>query len=583
MYETRVSRVFGLFAMGVALLGVRAFVLQVATRDKVIAEHERRVRGRVVLVPHRGDVLWADGTPAATDVPGFRVEIDPRAFQARRVKCGRCGAIGVPRREPPCCAECGGDTSLEPLPQPDLDALARLLGVPADDVRAGFERAIGEHARRPDYRWHLLVEGVARENAVELSLASDRFPGVVARAKLVRETDAVAAPIVGATGPAWEEEKDELTDPQSERPYSLPEVYAMRFGRRGLEKAFDESLRGDPGISERQPRRGEGAAREPKVLRAVQDGGTLRTTLRRDVQVLAEEIVAAAPGDAAAVVVDVRDGGVVALASRAKDGMNHAVCSIRPGSVFKLVTALALLEEGVSTEETVACAGRGRLPSGAKYVCDDVHGALSFHDAFADSCNAYFATMAERVGPEALERAARELGFDENPTLHQPGSPPLFHPVWGAGARWYPDDMQKIGIGQGKALASPMQVAIAYARVASGGRRLTPFLVDAERPADAESDPSLARWAPVLRDAARRVVTAGTAHGVPALEALEAAGKSGTGDVDTAGTMNNAWFVAFAPASAPRYAAAVVYEKVAGHGAGTAGPAVARLLAEALR
>jgi penicillin-binding protein 2 len=583
MYETRVSRVFGLFAAGLALLGVRAFVLQVASRSEVIEAHQRRVRGRVVLVPHRGDVLWADGTPAATDVPGWRVEIDPRAFQARRVRCGRCGATGVPRREPPCCAECGADSQLEPLPQPDLDALARLLGVPADEVRRGFERAIGEHLRRPEYRWHLLVDGIQRENAVELALAGDRFPGVAAHAKLVRETDAAAAPVVGSTGPVWDEEVDELTDPQRDRVYSVAEVYAMRFGRRGLESAFDERLRGDPGITTRRPRRSDGTAREPEVLIPVKDGGALRTTMRRDVQAVAEEIVAAADGAAAAVVVDVRDGSVVAISSRSQDGLNHAVASIRPGSVFKLVTALALLESGVSTDETVTCTGRGRLPSGARYKCDETHGSLSFRQAFADSCNAYFATMAERVGPEALERAARELGFAENPTLHLPGSPPLFHPVWGDGSRWRPADMGLVGIGQGKALASPLQVAIAYARIASGGRRLTPYLVDDDRPPPAEIDASLARWAPQIADAARRVVTAGTGHGVPSLEAVEAAGKSGTGDLDAKGKENNAWFVAFAPASAPRYAAAVVFEKVGAHGASIAGPEVARLLAEALR
>jgi cell division protein FtsI/penicillin-binding protein 2 len=583
MYETRVSRVFGFFATGMALLCVRAFTLQVANRENVIEAHQQRVRGRVVLVPHRGDVLWADGTPAATDVPGWRVEIDPRAFQARRVRCSRCGAVAVPRREPACCAECGNDVGLMPLPQPDLGALARLLGVAEDELRSGFERAIGEHARRPEYRWHLLVDGIAREKALELALAGDRFPGVVAHAKLVRETDAAASPVVGSIGPAWDKERDELTDPERDRVYSVAEVYAMRFGRRGLEAAFDESLRGDTGITTRRPRRADGTAREPEVKIPVKDGVPLRTTLRREVQALAEEVVAATDGAAAAVVVDVRDGAVVAISSRSKDGLNHAVASIRPGSVFKLVTALALLEAGVTPDETVNCAGHGPLPSGAKYKCDAVHGSMSFNEAFADSCNAYFATMAERVGPAAMERAARELGFDENPTMHLPGSPPLFHSAWGGGARWWPDDMRHVGLGQGKALASPLQVAIAYARIASGGRRLTPYLVDVERPAEAETDASLARWAPQLRDAARRVVTAGTARGVPALDALEAAGKSGTGDLDTAGTKNNAWFVAFAPASAPRYAAAVVYEGVGGHGAGTAGPSVARLLAEALR
>jgi penicillin-binding protein 2 len=107
--------------------------------------------------------------------------------------------------------------------------------------------------------------------------------------------------------------------------------------------------------------------------------------------------------------------------------------------------------------------------------------------------------------------------------------------------------------------------------------------VDEDRPAAAGLDASVARYAPLIAEAARRVVTSGTAGGIRELDEVEAAGKSGTGDVVASGKSNNAWFVAYAPASAPRYVAAVVYEAVPGHGATTAGRPVARLLAEALR
>jgi penicillin-binding protein 2 len=360
--------------------------------------------------------------------------------------------------------------------------------------------------------------------------------------------------------------------------YTRAEVYSMRFGKSGLEAAFDARLRGEPGTARRDRR-----SRAPVEMRPVVDGSPLVTTLRRDVQTAAEEVVAAAPGDGAAVVLDLSDGGVIALASKSKDGLEHAVSAIRPGSVFKLATALALLDAGVSPQETVLCQGKGRLESGRGYTCDGVHGDVAFTAAFAHSCNCYFSTMAERVGPDGMIRACEKLGLDVNPRLRLVGSPCGLEPAWGEGSIWRPADIAKIGIGQGKALVSPLQVAVAYGRIATGGRMIEPYLVDEDRPAAAALDASVARYAPLIAEAARRVVTSGTAGGIRELDDVEAAGKSGTGDVVASGKSNNAWFVAYAPASAPRYVAAVVYEAVPGHGATTAGRPVARLLAEALR
>jgi penicillin-binding protein 2 len=294
------------------------------------------------------------------------------------------------------------------------------------------------------------------------------------------------------------------------------------------------------------------------------------------------------------VVIDLADGAIVAIASHSDDEMHHAVCSIRPGSVFKLVTALAILESGVPTGDTVLCQRRGPLPGGGRYVCDEEHGTISFADAFAHSCNAYFETMAQRVGRDAMLRACHELGLDANPDIGLPGTPCGLHPRWGDGAKWWDPDLPRISIGQGKALVSPLQVVIAYARIAAGGRMLEPYLVADRSPRSIPVDPSLAQFSPLLRDAARRVVEYGTGKNVRELREIDAAGKSGTGDLygehkgatrdpTRSDKLNNTWFVAFAPSSNPRYAAVVVYESVEGFGATNAGPGAARLLAEALK
>ncbi len=585
MYETRLSRVFALYGGLLALLAVRAFTLQVVTRDEVLDDHRKRVRGRIVVAPRRGEILWDDRTPIVSNEPGFSVEIDFKSFYANRWSCGDCAAVMQPKQEPVACAECGSDRALARATRPDA-LLADLLGLGREEYEAALLGADAKQAKHPDYRYHEFFRDVDRDTATRIALAADRLPGIIVRARSRRTPVDAASEVVGTTREPYPEDVLELSDPErkerGERVYSIAEIYPLRFGARGLEKAFDDELRGAPGISRRTPRDKDGRARDPAVEIPVVDGVVLHTTLSRDVQVLAEEIVAAAPGNAAAVVLDVTSGAVVAIASKSKDGLNHAVCSILPGSVFKLATSVALLESGISPDDEVECRGKGVLPSGREYKCDAAHGAMPFVDAFARSCNAYFATMAERAGPEAMRRACSELGLDVNPTLRLAGTPCGLE-YSGQGGRWYRADMAKIGIGMGKALVSPVQIAMAYARIASGGRRIAPFLLRDEAPSAPEADPSLARFALLIRDAARRVVTEGTGRRVTELGDVEAAGKSGTGDVNTRGTEHNAWFVAFAPASAPRFVAVVVYEKVAGHGAETAGRPVARLLAEALR
>jgi penicillin-binding protein 2 len=590
MYETRLGRVFAVLACCLGALAVRAFTVQVAHRERLLKEHDERVHGRFVVAARRGEIQWADGTPIASDAPGYSVQIDTDVFFAPRWRCGVCSAVTRRNEAPARCPECGAEHSAVAVPAPDPAEFARLCGRTEDDLGDALVTADADRVAHPKYGRHELFESVDRDAAVAVALAAPRFPGVTVRARAKRGTDAAARLVAGTIRDPSQADVDALRAPDRAanglRLYSTAEVYAMRFGRSGLEAAFDDLLRGDPGTSRRAPRK-DGHAQPPVVLVPVADGASLRTTLRRDVQGVAESVVAAEPSAtaAAAVVVDLSDGAVVALSARSADGYHHAVCAIRPGSVFKLVTSLALLEAGISPDETVTCAGKN--PADGKYKCDADHGDLSFRDAFAHSCNTYFAKMAERVGAEAMLRAYRELGFDDDSYLHLKGSPSGLDPRWRGGSKWYAGDLARIGIGQGKALVSPLQVALAYARVATGGRRLKPYLVDEEAPPAAEVDPSIAQFAPLICDAARRVVTSGTGHSVPGLAAIEAAGKSGTGDVvvgkDGRDALNNSWFVAFAPASRPRYAAVVVYERIKEHGAISAGPQAARLLAEALK
>lgn len=581
MFEPRLTRLFGVFAAAMCVLAGRAFMLQVVTRDTVLAEHHARINRRFVLTPRRGDILFADGSPAAIDEPGWSVQIDPASFHGARWRCGICGAVTRKTSEPSLCRECGSDAALALVPLPRLADLAQLLRVSLDEVETGFVRATDGHVKHPSFRYHELLKDVSRDAATDLALAWDRFPGVIAKASPRRRVDTLAGGVAGHVSGPHPEDVTRLTDANRENPYSKVEVFAMRFGRRGLEAAFDAQLGGEPGRGFRLPPRA-GKARSPKIEKPVVDGSDIHTTLSRGVQSAAEEIVADAPGDAAAVVVGLQDGAVLAIASKSKDGLNHAVSGLPPGSVFKLVTGLALLDAGQSTAETVTCEGEGPLPGGQRYRCPRVHGTVDFSAAFAHSCNAYFRTMGDRVGVEALEQACVRLGLGASAHLHLAGSKAGLERSPGPGRHWPAQHVGQISIGMGEVLASPLQIAVAYGRVATGGRLLEPYIVEAERPVAALTDPVIARYAHILNAAARRVVTEGTAARVQTLLDVGAAGKSGTRD-DPNASANNAWFVAFAPYGAPRYVAVVVYEKVPGHGSDTAGGHVGRLLAEALR
>jgi penicillin-binding protein 2 len=278
------------------------------------------------------------------------------------------------------------------------------------------------------------------------------------------------------------------------------------------------------------------------------------------------------------------DGAVVAAAGRAPDPYFRPVTPLTPGSVFKLVTAFAALEAGVSPSATFSCEGTGRLANGQKYTCTHVHGTVDLAQAFEESCNGFFMTRAMDAGPRWMADAYARLGMDVMPRLGM-GFSPRDGRILDFGSQ-----TAQLGIGQAHALATPLQVATAYARLATRGRRIVPWL-DRDvgpDPASRTSDPEIARHAALLLDAAHRVVVGerGTAHGVAGLLALDAAGKTGTAELDSslANRKRNAWFVGFAPYDAPRYVAVVVRERLPkGAGATLAGPDVARLLEAALR
>ncbi|MDP9401174.1 MAG: penicillin-binding transpeptidase domain-containing protein, partial [Actinomycetota bacterium] len=349
-------------------------------------------------------------------------------------------------------------------------------------------------------------------------------------------------------------------------------------GVSGLERVLDERLAGRPGGALLAG--GRVLARtEPRAARPV------RTAIDPSLQ----RASVAALGDRLGGVAALRPatGEVLALAGLALDGLQP------PGSTFKIVTLAAALEARVTTPrarfpvQTAATLSGVELQNANGEACGGVLGA-----AFAHSCNSVFAPLGARLGARRLVAAAERFGFNRPPGL--PGAATSTIPR----AAELGDELAvgSTAIGQGRVLATPLQMAWTAATIAADGRRprLTAEPRDRAAPGPAVLDPHTAAAVTRMME---RVVGEGTGRQA-ALPGVRVAGKTGTAELrttqgtcpaapDPAGcatsaddtTDTDAWFAAFAPARRPEVAVGVLLVR-AGTGGDTAAPA-ARLVLEA--
>ncbi|MFQ6131547.1 MAG: peptidoglycan D,D-transpeptidase FtsI family protein [Armatimonadota bacterium] len=365
---------------------------------------------------------------------------------------------------------------------------------------------------------------------------------------------------------------------------------AQVHGRAGLELRQDDALLGLGDYHD--------------VLRAYggrRQGHNLITTLAGDVQERAFERLGLRRG--AVVAIQPATGEILALASAPAFNpnfvdrdweqltadedlplLNRATSGLYPpGSAFKVVVAMAALDSGVCSEDTIfTCRGRETV-GGASVQCHrrSGHGRISFRRAFAQSCNIAFAKLGLQVGGAALDDYVDRLRLRQSLDVGVPvkaGRLPRFSEA----------DQQALvlaSFGQGQVVVTPTAMCVVAATVANGGRLMQPHLVRRVKALDAALvaavEPQLVQQV-VSEDTARRLralmvgaVREGTGKKAR-IPGVEVAGKTGTAENETG--HDHAWFVAFAPAQQPRAAVAVLLEQ-AGHGSGEAAR-VARLVLE---
>lgn len=267
-----------------------------------------------------------------------------------------------------------------------------------------------------------------------------------------------------------------------------------------------------------------------------------------------------------------------------------------PGSTFKIVTATAAIDTGEFTPSSTV-SGRNRVPiSGVALQNDDndSFGQLTLTEALAKSVNTAWAQVAVKVGKQTMARYMKRFGFDRKPELDYPAELMSSSGEYSHQRLLSPTsslvDVGRMGIGQDKLEVTPLQMAEVASAVADHGRLMTPHLTERIVDPDGRTVQRISprvqstvmkpSTATAVRSMMEAVVNEGT--GVAAqIPGIQVAGKTGTAETQIGDTINNVWFIAFAPAANPTVAVAVTLQGVPGQGAQFAAP-VARQVMEAL-
>lgn len=558
-------------------LGMRMRYLQVEQADqfRLLAE-ENRINIRLIP-PARGKLFDRNGVVIAQNTPSYRVVIVP---------------------------EDAGDVDVI------LSRLSQLI----DLVPTDLERAQTEMRRSPPFLPITVADQISWQDVSKIAVNAPALPGITPEVGLTRvyPQGADFAHVVGYVGPVSDYDLDRIDDPDQ-----LLRIPRFQIGKVGLEAKEEDNLRGKAG-AKRVEVNATGRIMRELDRREGQPGADLQLSVDADLQAYVQARLGVE--SASAVVVDCETGDLRAIASAPSFDPNLFVRGISvadyraltenpyrplanktvqgtypPGSTFKMITAMAGLEAGIiGADDTVYCPGHLEI-SGRRFHCwkRAGHGHVDLENSLKQSCDVFYYDLALKVGIDKISAMAKKFGLGVRHDLPMSAvarglAPDRDWKKRNHGEDWLIGDTANAAIGQGFMLASPMQLAVMTARLATG-RSIEPRLVksvnSAEQPTGAgtpldvnENHLRLVRRAMFAVSNDRR----GTAYRSRIIEdGYRMAGKTGTSQVRNitaaerrAGVIHNrdlpwerrdhALFVDFAPFDNPKFAVAVVVE----HGGG---------------
>lgn len=557
-------------------LGFNFWVLQAVHGDRYAAMAENNRLRRVPLLPNRGAIVDRNGHVLASTRPALNLML---------------------RRE-----------NLREIDD-QLRDLAEIVEMPEESMRARY-RDIRE---RPVFEQMILMEDVAIDEVARIEARPERFPSVTVQ-EIGRRSYPDGLAVAHALGYIGEVGAARLEQEGSglER--------GDLVGKAGVERVYDDTLRGRRGValvSVNNVGRRLGAVR---VAERPLHGEPLATTIDLRLQRILTEAFEGESGGA--VFLDPRSGEILALVSAPAYDPNEFVGGISreawtalrdderrplhnraiasfysPGSTFKVLMAVAGLEEKVvSTGTTEWCGGSTKV-YGHRRLCwkRGGHGWVDVRKALTHSCNVYFYKLGQALPIDTIHDLGTRFGMGRVTGVDLTGEKPGILPseAWKRrvhGQIWFPGDTISVAIGQGYLGVTPLQMATMIAGIATGGDVPKPHIVaGGGGPATrVEMDPANLD---AIRGALVDVVNEGTARRAR-IDGYQVAGKTGTAQVfkHSAGIdadllpkdeRDHAWFVGYAPAESPRIAFAIVVEH-GGHGGTTAAP-IAKKVIEAFR
>ncbi len=609
----RVAIIGGIALVAFAIVFFRLWYLQVLSGDKYEVEAQGNVVREIKVQAPRGEIVDREGRLLVANRTGLAVRVTPDKLPDDRGE----------RRE-------------------IYARLGKVLGMKATRI----ERSVDEQLKTLPFSPATVKQDVSQKLVFFLFENQERFPGVTVEQVFLREypQKQIGAHLFGTVGEITKEQRD---DPRY-RGVDLGD----RIGQSGIEAQYDRYLRGKNGSSRVQVD-AMGNLRQQLRSRVPQQGRQLRLSVDLDVQRVGQRALGGAKG--AFAVMNVNNGEVLGLGSSPSFDPNAFARRIRPsdlkrlyskdngepilnraiqagyptGSTFKLITAAAALEGGLITPDTVINDGGSIRVGGVtfKNAGDAVNGPVALRRALSVSSDVFFYRLGQEANGSGdgllIQNWARKLGLGRRTGIDLPQEAPGLVPtpkfrndgfsryrrcvakkkptpaqislgVCGYLDRpWSVGDNINLSVGQGDLQADPLQMAVAYATVANGGRAVRPRLgqrieMSNGRPLDVFRPPAPRR---VKMKAANREAIleglrsaagdpGGTSTTVFAGFKVPIAGKTGTAEKG-AGRADQSWYVALAPYPSPKYVVAVTFE-AGGFGAETAAPAARQILSEVL-
>ncbi|MBT8431426.1 MAG: penicillin-binding protein 2 [Altererythrobacter sp.] len=546
------------------LLAARMAYLSIGENEKYRTEAESNRVNLTLIPPRRGWILDRNGAPLASNRADFRVDIIPERMNN---------------------------------PDATIEQLGTLLGLETDrinDIKSKVEASRG-------FRPIEVASGLAYQDFAAVSVRLPDLPGVVPQRGFSRyyPTGPTVGHLIGYVGPASAEEYELDRNPLLITP-------GYKIGKDGMEKQFEQTLRGVPGARRVEVTASGRIVRDLETREDIQ-GNAVRLTIDGPLQDYAARRIGLESGSV--VVMDCQTGDLLCMASMPSfdpnsfsDGIGSIEYSMLredervplrnkvlkglypPGSTVKPMVSMAFLKEGIDPDETVFCGGGLRVGNRV-FRCWNRrgHGQVNMAKAIYQSCDVYYYHLAQRIGMDPIAAMNRRCGLGEEfplPVTSQfYGTVP--DPEWKLnkfGREWQAFDTVNATIGQGYMLASPLQLAVSAARVATG-RHVMPRLTMDTPPKGFDQVDFPPQHVAYVRKAMSDVVNGpGTAgRGRLPFDDILMAGKTGTAQVvslNISDGRSGPWkyrdhglFTFFAPFDNPRYAGAVVIEHGGGSGA----------------